>query len=88
VIDLVRDRALGREASDLLNSKMFSDVMDSYEKALVEQWKLSPARDTEGREKLWLAVQALHGVRNALAAMIEDGKIAEIELKKLGEERG
>jgi hypothetical protein len=48
---------------------------------LTEQWKTSPARDQDGREKLWLMLKLLDKVHLCLQSSLDSGKLAAKELE-------
>jgi hypothetical protein len=48
---------------------------------LTEQWKTSPARDQDGREKLWLMLKLLDKVQLCLQSSLDSGKLAAKELE-------
>jgi hypothetical protein len=49
----------------------------------IKAWEASSARDTEGRERLWQAVQIVGKVESHLTQMVENGKLAERELNEI-----
>jgi hypothetical protein len=59
-----------------LVQEAFSILRDEYIKA----WRSSPARDTEGREQLWLLLKVVDRVESHLRQAVESGKIAKQEL--------
>ena len=46
-------------------------------------WKTTPARDTEGREKLWQAVQIVGKVKSHLEAVAANGRLAERQIAEI-----
>lgn len=53
--------------------------METYRQRLMEEWASSPARDTEGREKLWLMLKTAEAVERHLVQLMETGKLASIQ---------
>lgn len=82
---LLRDkgRALGAQA--LLDNDLFNEAHEKLEAELIKAWKATPARDTDGRERLWAAVQANMKHKDYIANILNDGKLAEAELKAIAE---
>src|SRR3546814_10799433 len=67
----------GEQAARLLNEPLMIEAFATIEQELTEQWQNSPARDAEGREKLWLSLKLLHRVRGHLTNVLETGQIEE-----------
>ena len=61
----------------------FAEVGDE----IARQWRESPARDTEGRERLYLMLRLLDRVRDTLQGHVETGKVARARLADLERER-
>lgn len=82
---LIRDntRALGAQA--LLDNDLFNEAHAKLEAELIAAWKSSNPRDTEGRERIWAAVQANAKHKGYIANIVNNGKIAAAELKALAE---
>lgn len=79
----VEDRiARGEEARSILESPIFIEAFESAEKDIVSQWMGSPARDSEGREKLWVYLAMLRKVRAHMERAIETGDMARIEIER------
>ncbi len=71
---------LGQQAKDLLDNEAFIAAFEATEKEVIDQWTNSPARDAEGREKLWQYLMLLRKVRANLQTTLETGKLAQLEL--------
>lgn len=69
-----------QRAKYLLDNEVFVDAFDQIKAEISEQWKSSPARDVEGREKLWLMLRMLERVQACLTATMDGGKLARAEL--------
>lgn len=70
----------GEEARQLLEHPLLIEAFEVIEKEVTEQWQTSPARDVEGREKLWLSLKLLQRVRKQLEHVIETGQVAKATL--------
>lgn len=71
----------GDRAKEVLENEAFTAAFEAIEKEVIEQWTNSPARDLEGREKLWSYLHLLKKVRTHLTTTLETGKLAQIELQ-------
>ena len=78
-IHLAIDRAAKAQA--LLDNDLLREGFEQLEAAYISAWKISPARDAIGREKLWVAVNVVGKVREHLHRIISDGKLAQADLK-------
>lgn len=72
---------LGDRAKEVLENESFIAAFEDIEKDLLESWKNSPARDAEGREKLWIYQMLLQKVKTQLTQTMETGKLAVLELQ-------
>lgn len=72
---------LGDRAKEVLENEAFSAAFDATEKEVIEQWTNSPARDAEGREKLWQYLMLLRKVKANLQTTLETGTLAKLELQ-------
>ena len=71
----------GDRAREVLENPAFERAFSTVEAALIERWKDSPARDHEGREKLWDYLYALRQVQAALRNVMETGTLAKKDLE-------
>lgn len=62
---------LGHSAEQLLASEAYQAALKDVEEAYVAEWKKTKFRDTEAREKAYLAVRALADVDAQLRAYVE-----------------
>jgi hypothetical protein len=69
------------QAKLVLDNEAFQQVFEDIKQELTEQWKTSPARDQDGREKLWLMLKLLEKVHLCLQASLDSGKLAAKELE-------
>ncbi len=66
----------GAHARAALENPLILEALEAYEKEITEQWKNSPLRDVEGREKLRLMLEAQKKFRQYLQTTMDSGKIA------------
>jgi hypothetical protein len=72
---------LSNRALEVLENEAYVNAFVAIEEELILQWKNSPARDADGREKLWLMLAMLQKVQNCLQATLDGGKLAKKELE-------
>lgn len=70
-------------ASSLLDDELLAEAFTSLEAAYAEAWRASKLDDVAGREKLFLAINIVGKVRDHLAAVVSNGKLAQSELDEL-----
>lgn len=68
----------GARAAELLADPLLAEALSAFEQEVIEQWTNSPARDLEGREKLWNLLQASRQFQKVLTTHIETGKLASL----------
>jgi hypothetical protein len=74
----------GAQAEALVKSGgVFDEACKKLETAYITVWRQTPTKDTEAREKLWMAVNQIEKIRDHLVSMMSDGKVAQKELDRL-----
>lgn len=68
-------------AKECLENEAFQQAFADIEQELIEQWKTSPARDEDARQKLWLMLKMLEKLKLTLQASLDSGKLAVIEME-------
>lgn len=71
-----------QQAAQVLEHPLFREAMDAYKQQIMTNWAESPARDTEGREKLWLMLKTAEGVERHLTELMQTGRLASIQLEQ------
>lgn len=66
----------GRRAQELLENPLIAEFFDQAEREIWQQFKTSPLRDAEGREKLRLMQEWLTKFRMLLETHVTTGKLA------------
>jgi len=72
--------ARGHRADTVLSDPLMVEAFDKLEKSYFEGWKASEPRDTEGRERLYLAVGQLNKIRDHLRAVAASGRVEKATL--------
>lgn len=72
----------GGRAKEILDNPIFNEAFELLEKEITEQWQQSPARDSEGREKLFLMIGLTRKLKEIIVSTLETGKLADLELTR------
>ncbi len=80
---LEHERARGARARALIEDPLLASAFAAVEEGLLAAWRGSTARDTEGRERLFVALGLLDRVRQALTAAAETGRLADHMLARI-----
>ena len=75
----------GVRAEELLDNEPLSDAFTALEASYVVAWRSTAIDDSAGREKLFLAINIVGKVRDHLASVVANGKLARAELKELAQ---
>lgn len=78
---LEEEIARGQRAERLLNDELVSEAFAKIEGAIVEQWKSSPVRDTEGQQQLRIMLGLLDRLRGHFTEVVTTGRMASIQLE-------
>jgi hypothetical protein len=68
-----------REAELLLNNPTFKAAIEGIEKNLIDRMRQVAMHDIDTQHELILSFQLLGALRQSLSAMIQTGKMAEIQ---------
>ena len=71
----------GDRAREILENEVFQQVFADYRTEITEQWMKSPARDVEGRERLWTFLAHLNKLELMIQSTLDTGKLAMKELE-------
>src|ERR1700682_2946083 len=86
-IKLNADLARQARAQALLGNELLQEAFARLEDRYIEEWRVSQFRDTDARERLWQAVSILGKVKDHLAKIVSDGKLAQREIDQLAQKR-
>jgi hypothetical protein len=73
----------GRDAERLLEEPLYVEAKAAIRKELIAEWEAAPARDTEGRERIWLMLKMLAKIEANIASHITTGKLASKQLSDI-----
>jgi len=82
---LEKAAARAARAEALLDDELLCESFDMLEKGYIAAWRATTVDDAAGREKLFLAINIVGKVRDHLAGVVANGKLARAELKELAE---
>lgn len=75
----------GEQAAKLLEHPLLVEAFSVIEQDIRDKWTNSPARDVDGRERLWTQLRLLQRVRGEIQSVAETGKVARVTLlQRLG----
>ena len=70
----------GQRAKEILDNEVFKQVFIDCKNEITDQWKNSPARDEQGREKLWLMLSLANKLESMIKTTLETGRLSLLEL--------
>ena len=73
----------GARAKELLGNELLQEVFARLDAEYISAWRQMPARDVDGRERLWQAVNIVGKVKDHLTTILNNGKLAQRELDDL-----
>lgn len=82
---LDRSAAQALRAQELLDNELLTDAFRILEESYTAAWRSTTIEDAPGREKLFLAINVVGKVRDHLAAVVANGRLAQAELKELAQ---
>jgi hypothetical protein len=72
-------------AQELLDNELLSETFKALEDTYTAAWRATTIDDVAAREKLFLAINIVAKVRDYLASVVANGRLAEAELKELAQ---
>ncbi len=85
--ELRQRRALAQEARGLLEHPIIVDAFRQIEELYTKKWATSEYENQIGREAAYYGLNALRDVRSKIASLVRDGRVVELELDSLEQER-
>lgn len=82
-IALTKSVSDAKRAELLMGDDLLQGAFRQLEHDYIAKWRITEARDTDARERLWLAVQVIGKVRQHLQTAMANGKLAQHELDAL-----
>ena len=81
------DQIAGRRAKELLEDPVMQQAFRALHDTYLDAWERTETDDKEGRERLFMAVQALEHVALHLRVLSEAGRLASAQIEKLKNKR-
>ena len=81
--DHAAEVARGLRAQAILEDKLVQEAFAALERDCVAEWRRAPARDVEGRERLWLMLKLAERLRAHFESLVQDGKLAGERIAQL-----
>ena len=69
-------------AERLLNDEILKEAFDKLDTEFMRTWRATSVNDTEARERIYNLCTALDALKQHIASVIVDGKIAKINLEQ------
>ena len=79
--------ARGQRARALLDDPLVVAALAAIERDCVEEWRRTPARDIEARERLWLMLKLAERFRRHFESHVESGRLAGERVASIERER-
>ena len=74
--NLEQENHRGNQAKELLENPLLSEAFDTVELEIKRAWEDSPARDIEGREKLYQMLLLNRKVKRHIESVVQTGEMA------------
>jgi hypothetical protein len=79
--------ARGLRARAILEDPLVGEAFAAIERECLAEWRRAPARDVEGRERLWLMLKMAERLRAHFESLIDNGRLAGERVAELAKER-
>ena len=77
----------GERAQRLISDDLLKEAFTTIEAEIAQEWRRAPARDVEGRERLFLMVRLLDKLKAHFESVIADGRMAAGEIAEFERKR-
>ena len=71
----MNEQVLGREAASILEAPAFRLALESLERSYIERWRTSNPKDTDERERAYLALQVLEDLTRELRVLVDNAAV-------------
>ena len=82
-IALTQAQERGTRAQTLLNDELLVECFESLKKEYIDYWMSTHVNDDMGRQRLWQAVQIVGKVKEHLAKIAANGRLATKDLSSI-----
>jgi hypothetical protein len=77
----------GDRARMLLDDPLVAEALAALERAAIEEWRATGARDVETRERAWLMLQMTQRFRAHFESLVASGSLVKGRIAALDRER-
>lgn len=84
---LHEDSARAARAQDLIQNELLNEAFDTLKQTYIAKWEATTAAEHQLREKYWLAARGVDVLKQHLHNVLQNGKLAEVELKRFAEDQ-
>jgi len=81
-MSLEQDLNRAQQAKFLLDNPIYQESFKAVREAIVTGWSNAPIRDVDGQHELKLMLKLLTDLENNILRVVNDGKIAQIEIER------
>ena len=82
-IELNERQAKGARAEELLRNELLQSVFANLRSEYIRAWSATHFKNSEGRERLWQAVQIVGKVQDNLKNIAINGRLATKDLSRI-----
>lgn len=75
-----REIYIANRAKEVLENEAYLEACALIKTEIETQWRTSPARDTDGRERLWVMLSLLTKLNATLETTMQSGKLKAADL--------
>jgi hypothetical protein len=86
-IDDTLEVTRGQRARALLDDPLVDEAFAAIERECLAEWRRAPARDVEGRERLWLMLKMAERFKAHFVNLIDSGRLAGERIAQLEKAR-
>ena len=72
----------GNDAKRIMDDRLVREALEDIASRIIEEWRKTPVRDVELREKLWMMYNVHHSFIDRFREHIETGKLASLQLQR------
>lgn len=73
----------GEAAKRLLEDPVLIEALERLERTYLDSWRRTDPKDTEGRERLWVALQVAEEFARNLRAIADSGELAHAQVERI-----
>jgi hypothetical protein len=77
----------GQRAQAILDDPLVGEAFAAIERECLAEWRRAPARDIEGRERLWLMLKMTERLKAHFVSLIDGGRLAGERVAQLEKTR-